>query len=368
MDEVRQGSTSTYGSSVRTAANTQSTVTEVKQSKQFFSNMLKGSGSVTSSMISSVQGDGEVDVSDTGDSFSMSDRYTTPSKSIVRDTGFLRRFSSTGPTGPTESGSRLRPRSVGWNGPVPGVNAVKGKGWSHRSEVSVSSRMSDVNYNQSNLAQDNKYLQWQRQGYDNIDTPSERQRSVLSELNKEDSPIQMTGNTYSAALKKLQNETKDRQKENIQNRITENQTKNTEFSTDNYLPRVREQFCSEQSFGQLSMLVSRNTSSVVACYNRNGERNSGAKNVLKEIIEKERMSSDEYVENENKNLKHFRQRLKITGKCLFESLTLLFFTSPIFTSISLTSFFFFIFSEPLFFTLSILIFVFYHYFVFSSKS
>lgn len=367
MDDARQGSTSTYGSSVRTAANSQSTVTEVKQSKPFFSKMLKGSGSVTSSMISSVLGDGEVDVSDTGDSLSVSDRYITPSKSVVRDTGFLRRFSS---TGPTESGSRSRPRprSMGWNGPVPGVSAVKGKGWSHRSEVSVSSRMSEGIHSQSNLAQDHRYLQWQRQGYDNIDTPSERRRSVLSELNKEDSPIQMTGNTYSAALKKLQNESKDRQKEHILNKNTENQTENTEFSTSNYLPRIREQFCSEQSFGQLSMLVSRNTSSVVACYNRNGERNSGAKNVLKEIMEKERMSSEECVENENKNSKYFRQRLNVTGKFLFQSLTLLFFKSPIFTFISLTSFFFFVFSEHLFFILLLLIFLFYHYFVFSSKS
>lgn len=365
MSEVRQDSMSTFGSSVRTASNTLSASTDSKQSKSYFSKMMKGMGSAAPSVASSVIGDNSPDVSDTGDSFSASasDRFVTPNKLNNRDrntAGFITRIST---NGFMESGSRSQ--SKGSNkpgvGPIsgPGVRAMKG--WSGGSEYSVSSRMSESC--QSNGGQEHKNVQWQRQGYDQIDSASERHRCVLSELNRTESTIEMTGNSYSAELRKLQNVSKDRQNVNMKY-----QTKNTEYQTKNYLPRISEQFCSEQSFGQSDMVTPRNTSSVVACYNRSGERNSGAKNVLKEIIEKElRVIDNNAAGNEKKNSKRFILRLELVGIFLFDSLSLLLFRSPIFTFISLTSFFFFIFLEPLFFILSFLLFLFISFFS-SSKS
>ena len=312
---------------------------------------MKGTGSVVSSGVLSVAGDGSPDVSDTGDSYSVSDRYTTPNKLNRRDPGLLKRFNSIGSTE-----SEFRSQSKGSNGPGPGVRAMKG--WSNDSEYSVSSRMTEGS--QSNLGQEHKYVQWQQHGHDQMNSQSDRQRCVLNKLNRADSSIEMTENAYSTELRRLQNVSKNRQNTNTQ-------TKNAEFQTKNYLPMISEQFCSEQSFGQLNMLVSRNTSSVVACYNRNGERNSGAKNVLKEIIEKKLHSSEENNENEKKNSSRFRQYLKVAGKFLFDSLTLLLFKSPLFTIISLTSFFFFILLEPLFFIFTFLVFLFFSFF-FSGKS
>ena len=356
MSEVRQDSMSTFGSSVRTASNTLSASTDSKQSKSYFSKMIKGMGSAAASVASSVVGDNSPDVSDTGDSFSASDRFVTPNKLNNRNTtGFLTRIST---NGSMESGSRSQSKGSNRPGPGPisgpGVRAMKG--WSGDSEYSVSSRMSESG--QSNGTQEHKYVQWQRQGYDQIDSASERHRCVLSELNRTESTMEMTGNSYSAELRKLQNVSKDRQNINMKY-----QAKNTEYQTKNYLPRISEQFCSEQLFGQSDMITPRNTSSVVACYNRSGERNSGAKNVLKEIIEKELRASDNNTGgNEKKNSKRFMQRLKLVGIFLFESLSLLLFRSPIFTFISLTSFFFFIFLEPLFFILSFLLFLFISFF------
>ena len=354
MSEVRQDSMSTFGSSVRTASNTLSASTDSKQSKSYFSKIMKGrGGSAAVSVASSVAGDGSPDVSDAGDSLSASDRFVTPNKLNNRNTaGFIKRMST---NESMESGSRSQSRGSNKPGPGPisgpGVRAMKG--WSGGSEYSVSSRMSESG--QSNGGQEHKYVQWQRQGYDQIDSASERHRCVLSELNRTESTMEMTGNAYSAELRKLQNVSKD-----CQNMNMKYQTKNTEYQTKNYLPRISEQFCSEQSFGQSDMIAPRNTSSVVACYNRSGERNSGAKNVLKEIIEK--ASENTATGNEKKNSKRFNQRLKLVGVFLFDSLSLLLFRSPIFTFISLTSFFFFIFLEPLFFILSFSLFLFISFF------
>ena len=361
MSEVRQDSMSTFGSSVRTASNTLSASTDSKQSKSYFSKIIKGRGaSAAVSVASSVAGDGSPDVSDTGDSFTASDRFVTPNKLNNRNTaGFIKRIST---NGSMESGSRSQSRGSNRPGPVsgPGVRAMKG--WSGGSEYSVSSRMSESG--QSNGGQEHKYVQWQRQGYDQIDSASERHRCVLSELNRTESAMEMTGNAYSAELRKLQNvSTKDRQNMNMKY-----QTKSAEYQIKNSLPRISEQFCSEQSFGQSDMIAPRNTSSVVACYNRSGERNSGAKNVLKEIIEKElEASGNTATGNERKNSKCFNQRFKFVGVFLFDSLSLLLFRSPIFTFVSLTSFFFFIFLEPLFFILSFLLFLFISFFSFGKS-
>jgi hypothetical protein len=180
--------------------------------------------------------------------------------------------------------------------------------------------------------------------------------------NSFDDNMMMQDNAYAQKLKMLRAHSKDVNKDVN----TDVNTKSAEYSTTNYTPRQRNTFSqSRDSLGayHTRVPISWNAEAVVACYNRQGERNSGTKDVIKELIDKEeRNKEEEDVKNGKKVRKNFFGRLSDTFSFIFDSLGLLLFVSPVFTVSALTSFFFFILLEPFFFLLVIVLLLFFHFF------
>ena len=186
-----------------------------------------------------------------------------------------------------------------------------------------------------------------------------REAAVLSlNSNSHDDNMTMQDNAYAQKLKMLRTLSKDVN--------TDVNAKTAEFSTTNYAPRQRNTFSqSRDSLGayHTRVPISWNAGAVVACYNRQGERNSGTKDVIKELIDKEeRNKEEEDVKNGKKVRKNFFGRLSDTFSFIFDSFGLLLFVSPLFTVSALTSFFFFILLEPFFLLLFILLLLVFHIF------
>jgi hypothetical protein len=186
-----------------------------------------------------------------------------------------------------------------------------------------------------------------------------REAAVTSlNSNSFDDNMTMQDNAYAQKLKMLRAHSKDVN--------TDVNTKTAEYSTTNYAPRQRNTFSqSRDSLGahHTRVPISWNAEAVVACYNRQGERNSGTKDVIKELIDKEeRNKEEEDVKNGKKVRKNFFGRLSETFSFIFDSLGLLLFVSPVFTVSALTSFFFFILLEPFFFLLFSVLLLFCHIF------
>lgn len=174
-----------------------------------------------------------------------------------------------------------------------------------------------------------------------------------------DDSIPMQDNEYAQKLKLLRIISKDVS--------TDVNTKSAEFSTTNYAPRQKSTFAqSRDSLGgyHTRVPISWNAEAVVACYNRNGERNSGTHDVIKELIDKEEKNKEEEdVKNGKKIRRNFFGRLSGSFSFVFDSLGLLLFVSPLFTVTALTSLFFFVLLEPFFILLFLMLLLFLHLFL-----
>lgn len=145
--------------------------------------------------------------------------------------------------------------------------------------------------------------------------------------------------------------------------IADSGTNSTESHTITYVPRRANSFStgSLKPFGHGVVPMSRNTQSVVACYNRHGDRNMGTADVIKELMEKEKKNTEEEELRNGIRVKTgFSGRLRESSSFFFDSLSLLLFTCPLFAIAALVSFFFFVTLEPFFFILSTLLFLLFH--------
>ena len=87
----------------------------------------------------------------------------------------------------------------------------------------------------------------------------------------------------------------------------------------------------------------------------------GTADVIKELLEKEKKNTqEEELRNGIRVKTGFSVRLQESASFLFDSLTLLLFSSPIFAVAVLVCFFFFVTLEPFFFLLSALLFLLFH--------